>query len=154
MALVQRQLILCTQNTVGRILSIDYGKKRCGIAVTDPLKIIPGGLATVDTSALMAFLEDYLRREQVERIIVGEPRQPNGEPSENYARVKSWAGQFRKLHPEIPLEFYDERFTSVLAHRAMLDGGLKKKARQNKALVDEISATIILQDYMNSSLNS
>lgn len=121
--------------------------------MTDPLKIIPGGLATVDTSALMAFLEDYLRREQVERIIVGEPRQPNGEPSENYARVKSWAGQFRKLHPEIPLEFYDERFTSVLAHRAMLDGGLKKKARQNKALVDEISATIILQDYMNSIRN-
>ena len=139
---------------MGRILSIDYGKKRCGIAVTDPLKIIPGGLATVDTSALMAFLEDYLRREQVERIVVGEPRQNNGEPSENYARVKSWAGQFRKLHPDIPLEFYDERFTSVLAHRAMLDGGLKKKARQNKALVDEISATIILQDYMNSSLNS
>ena len=81
MALVQRQLILCTQNTVGRILSIDYGKKRCGIAVTDPLKIIPGGLATVDTSALMAFLDDYLRRETVERIVVGEPRQNNGEPS-------------------------------------------------------------------------
>ncbi|MCI6830158.1 MAG: Holliday junction resolvase RuvX [Prevotella sp.] len=139
---------------MGRILSIDYGKKRCGIAVTDPLKIIPGGLATVDTSALMAFLDDYLRRETVERIVVGEPRQNNGEPSENYARVKSWAGQFRKLHPDIPLEFYDERFTSVLAHRAMLDGGLKKKARQNKSLVDEISATIILQDYMNSSLNS
>lgn len=122
--------------------------------MTDPLKIIPGGLATVDTSALMAFLDDYLRRETVERIVVGEPRQNNGEPSENYARVKSWAGQFRKLHPDIPLEFYDERFTSVLAHRAMLDGGLKKKARQNKSLVDEISATIILQDYMNSSLNS
>ncbi|MGM9734195.1 MAG: Holliday junction resolvase RuvX [Prevotella sp.] len=139
---------------MGRILSIDYGKKRCGVAVTDPLKIIPGGLATVDTSALMAFLDDYLRRETVERIVVGEPRQNNGEPSENYARVKSWAGQFRKLHPDIPLEFYDERFTSVLAHRAMLDGGLKKKARQNKALVDEISATIILQDYMNSILNS
>ena len=139
---------------MGRILSIDYGKKRCGIAVTDPLKIIPGVLATVDTSALMAFLDDYLRRETVERIVVGEPRQNNGEPSENYARVKSWAGQFRKLHPDIPLEFYDERFTSVLAHRAMLDGGLKKKARQNKSLVDEISATIILQDYMNSSLNS
>ena len=122
--------------------------------MTDPLKIIPGGLATVDTSALMAFLDDYLRRETVERIVVGEPRQNNGEPSVNYARVKSWAGQFRKLHPDIPLEFYDERFTSVLAHRAMLDGGLKKKARQNKSLVDEISATIILQDYMNSSLNS
>lgn len=121
--------------------------------MTDPLKIIPGGLATVATPELMAFLDDYLRREEVELIVVGEPRQPNGQPSENYARVKSWAGQFRKLHPEVPLQFYDERFTSVLAHRAMLDGGLRKKARQDKALVDEISATIILQDFMNSIRN-
>lgn len=138
---------------MARILSIDYGKKRCGLAVTDPLKIIPGGLATVATPELMAFLDDYLRREEVELIVVGEPRQPNGQPSENYARVKSWAGQFCKLHPEVPLQFYDERFTSVLAHKAMFDGGLKKKARQNKALVDEISATIILQDFMNSIKN-
>ena len=138
---------------MARILSIDYGKKRCGLAVTDPLKIIPGGLATVATPELMAFLDDYLRREEVELIVVGEPRQPNGQPSENYARVKSWAGQFCKLHPEVPLQFYDERFTSVLAHKAMLDGGLKKKDRQNKALVDEISATIILQDFMNSIEN-
>lgn len=138
---------------MARILSIDYGKKRCGLAVTDPLKIIPGGLATVATPELMAFLDDYLRREEVELIVVGEPRQPNGQPSENYARVKSWAGQFCKLHPEVPLQFYDERFTSVLAHKAMLDGGLKKKARQNKALVDEISATIILRDFMNSIKN-
>ena len=138
---------------MARILSIDYGKKRCGLAVTDPLKIIPGGLATVATPELMAFLDDYLRREEVELIVVGEPRQPNGQPSENYARVKSWAGQFCKLHPEVPLQFYDERFTSVLAHKAMLDGGLKKKSRQNKALVDEISATIILQDFMNSIKN-
>ena len=138
---------------MARILSIDYGKKRCGLAVTDPLKIIPGGLATVATPELMAFLDDYLRREEVELIVVGEPRQPNGQPSENYARVKSWAGQFCKLHPEVPLQFYDERFTSVLAHKAMLDGGLKKKAHQNKALVDEISATIILQDFMNSIKN-
>ena len=138
---------------MARILSIDYGKKRCGLAVTDPLKIIPGGLATVATPELMVFLDDYLRREEVELIVVGEPRQPNGQPSENYARVKSWAGQFCKLHPEVPLQFYDERFTSVLAHKAMLDGGLKKKARQNKALVDEISATIILQDFMNSIKN-
>lgn len=138
---------------MARILSIDYGKKRCGLAVTDPLKIIPGGLATVATPELMAFLDDYLRREEVELIVVGEPRQPNGQLSENYARVKSWAGQFCKLHPEVPLQFYDERFTSVLAHKAMLDGGLKKKARQNKALVDEISATIILQDFMNSIEN-
>ena len=138
---------------MARILSIDYGKKRCGLAVTDPLKIIPGGLATVATPELMAFLDGYLRREEVELIVVGEPRQPNGQPSENYAREKSWAVQFCKLHPEVPLQFYDERFTSVLAHKAMLDGGLKKKARQNKALVDEISATIILQDFMNSIKN-
>ena len=138
---------------MARILSIDYGKKRCGLAVTDPLKIIPGGLATVATPELMAFLDDYLRREEVELIVVGQPRQPNGQPSENYARVKSWAGQFCKLHPEVPLQFYDERFTSVLAHKAMLDGGLKNKARQNKALEDEISATIILQDFMNSIKN-
>ena len=148
MAPVQRQLI----QRVARILSIDYGRKRCGIAVTDPLRIIPGGLATVATSELTTFLDDYLRREEVELVVLGEPRQPNGEPSENYARVKSWAGQFRKLHPEIPLEFYDERYTSVLAHRAMIDGGLHKKARQNKALVDEISATIILQEYMKYKL--
>ena len=121
--------------------------------MTVPLKIITGGLATVATSELMSFLDDYLSREDVELVVIGEPRQPNGEPSENYARVKSWAGQFRKLHPDVPLQFYDERFTSVLAHRAMLDGGLRKKARQDKALVDEISATIILQDFMNSIRN-
>lgn len=133
-----------------RLLSIDYGRKRTGIAVTDPLQIIPGGLATVDTSVLMTFLQDYVAKEPVERIIIGEPRQPNGEPSENLERVKQFVNRWRKAMPSIPIEFYDERFTSVLAHRAMLDGGLRKKARQNKALVDEISATIILQDYMAS----
>lgn len=135
---------------MARILSIDYGKKRCGIAVTDPLQIIPGGLATVNTSELMAFLDGYFAKEEVEKVVVGEPRQPNGQPSENLQRVKSWVGQFKRLHPDIPVEFYDERFTSVLAHRAMIDGGLRKKARQDKALVDEISATIILQDYLSS----
>ena len=131
---------------MARILSVDYGKKRCGLAVTDPLQIIPGGLATVPTSELLAFIKDYTTREQVERIVVGEPKQPNGLPSENLARVKAFVGQLKKMLPHIPVEYYDERFTSVLAHRAMLDGGLRKKARQDKALVDEISATIILQD--------
>ena len=135
---------------MSRLLSVDYGKKRCGIAVTDPLQIVPGGLATVATSELLAFLKDYTSREQVERIIIGEPKQPNGQPSENQPRVKAFAAQLRKALPEIPVVFYDERFTSVLAHKAMLDGGLRRKARQDKALVDEISATIILQDYMNS----
>ncbi|MDD6895543.1 MAG: Holliday junction resolvase RuvX [Prevotellaceae bacterium] len=138
---------------MARILSVDYGKKRCGLAVTDPLQIIPGGLATVPTSELLAFIKDYTTREQVERIVVGEPKQPNGLPSENLARVKAFVGQLKKMLPHIPVEYYDERFTSVLAHRAMLDGGLRKKARQDKALVDEISATIILQDYMNAKKN-
>ena len=132
-----------------RILSIDYGRKRTGIAVTDPLQIIAGGLATVSTSELYDFLVDYISREQVERIIVGEPHQPNGQPSENLQRVEQFVNRWRN-HQQVPIEMYDERFTSVLAHRAMIDGGLKKKARQDKALVDEISATIILQDYMRS----
>jgi putative Holliday junction resolvase len=135
---------------VARILSIDYGKKRTGLAVTDPLQIIAGGLATVATSELFDYLQAYIRREPVERMIIGEPKQPNGQPSENLARVRQFVARWRKAVPEIPIEYYDERFTSVIAHRTMIDGGLRKKARQNKALVDEISATIILQDYMQS----
>lgn len=136
---------------MARILSIDYGRKRTGLAVTDPLQIIAGGLATVSTSELYDYLVDYISREQVERIVIGEPRQMNGEPSENMERVRQFVNRWRKAQPQIPIEFVDERFTSVLAHRAMLDGGLKKKDRQNKALVDEISATIILQSYMEST---
>ena len=135
---------------MARILSIDYGKKRTGLAVTDPLQIIAGGLATVATSELFDYLQAYIAREQVEMIVIGEPRQPNGEPSENLARVQQFVNRSRKAVPQVPIQFYDERFTSVLAHQAMLDGGLKKKARQNKGLVDEISATIILEDYMRS----
>ena len=135
---------------MGRILSIDYGRKRTGLAVTDPLQIIAGGLATVSTSELFDWLQDYLRREQVERIVIGEPRQPNGQPSENLPRVQQFVNRWRKQRPDIPIEYYDERFTSVLAHQAMLDAGLKKKTRQDKALVDEISATIILEDYLRS----
>lgn len=135
---------------MARILSIDYGKKRTGLAVTDPLQIIAGGLATVSTSELFDYLQAYIAREEVERIVIGEPRQPNGQPSENLQRVQQFVNRWRKAVPQIPIVFYDERFTSVLAHQAMLDGGLKKKARQDKALVDEISATIILEDYMRS----
>ena len=135
---------------MARILSIDYGKKRTGIAVTDPLQIIAGGLATVSTSELFDWLKGYLAKEQVERIVIGEPRQPNGQPSENLQRVQQFVNRWRKAVPEVPIEYFDERFTSVLAHQAMLDGGLKKKARQDKALVDEISATIILEDYLRS----
>lgn len=135
---------------MARILSIDYGRKRTGLAVTDPLQIIAGGLATVATSELFEWLQAYIAREPVERIVIGEPRQPNGEPSENLARVQQFVNRWRKAVPSVPIEYYDERFTSVLAHQAMLDGGLRKKARQNKGLVDEISATIILEDYMRS----
>jgi len=135
---------------LARILSIDYGQKRTGLAVTDPLQIIAGGLATVSTSGLFDWLKDYLSKESVERIIIGEPKQTNGQPSENLARVQQFVNRWKKAFPEVPIEYYDERFTSVLAHQAMIDGGLKKKARQDKALVDEISATIILEDYLRA----
>lgn len=133
-----------------RILSIDYGRKRTGIAVSDPMQIIANGLATVATAQLLDFLKKYMETEEVETIVVGEPRQPNGEPSENLHRVQSFVGQLRKAVPGVEIVMYDERYTSVIAHRTMLDAGLGKKARQDKALVDEISATIILQDYMES----
>lgn len=135
---------------MARIVSVDYGRKRTGIAVTDPLQLIANGLVTVSTSELFDFLSDYVNREQVERIVVGEPRQADGTPSENMERVKQFVNRWRKAMPQVPIEFYDERFTSVLAHRTMIDAGLGKKRRQDKALVDEISATIILQSYMES----
>ena len=136
---------------MGRILSIDYGKKRTGLAVTDPLQIIAGGLSTIETKDLFDFLSAYVVREGVERIVIGKPTQPNGQPSENLVRVDNFVNRWRKACPEVPIEYYDERFTSVLAHRAILEGGVKKKTRrENKGLVDEVSATIILQDYMNS----
>ena len=135
---------------MARILSIDYGRKRSGVAVTDPLQLIAGGLATVSTHELFDWLKSYTQKEEVERIVMGEPRQPNGQPSENLERVMQFVNRWRKAMPHIPIELYDERFTSVLAHQAMLDGGLRKKARQDKALVDQISATIILEDYLQS----
>lgn len=135
-----------------RILSIDYGKKRTGLAVTDPLQIIANGLATVSTSELFDNLKKYTSQEQVERIVIGRPTQPNGQPSENLVRVEQFVNRWRKAMPEIPIEYYDERFTSVLAHQAILDSGIGKKARrENKGLVDEISATIILQDWMRAN---
>ena len=135
---------------MGRILAIDYGKKRTGVAVTDILQMIANGLTTVATPELMDFLLKYVEKEPVERIIVGHPKQMNNEDSENMKRIVPFVNQLKKKLPQIPVEMVDERFTSVLAHQAMLDGGLKKKARQNKALVDEISATIILQSYLEA----
>ena len=138
---------------MARILAIDYGKKRTGLAVTDPLQLIANGLTTVETPRLEAFIMDYVKREEVERIVIGRPRQMDGEDSENMIRIEPFVNRLRKILPAIPVEYVDERFTSVLAHRAMIDGGLRKKARQNKALVDEISACIILQSYMESKRN-
>ncbi|MCD8211294.1 MAG: Holliday junction resolvase RuvX [Prevotella sp.] len=138
---------------MARILSIDYGKKRTGIAVTDPMQIVAGGLVTVCTSELLDYIDNYIKKEQVEKIVVGEPKQTNGIPSENMERVVGFIKQLKALHPEIPIELYDERFTSSIAHKAMIEGGLHKKARQNKALVDKISATIILEDYLESIRN-
>lgn len=135
---------------MSRILAIDYGKKRTGIAVTDPMQIIANGLITVPTHTLMDFLINYVQKEQVERIIIGHPKQMNNEDSENMKNIVPFMNQLKKKMPQMPVELVDERFTSVLAHQAMLTGGLKKKDRQNKALVDEISATIILQSYMES----
>ena len=133
---------------MSRILAIDYGKKRTGLAVTDPLCIIANGLATVPTSELFEFLNQYIAKEAVSQL---KPIQPNGQPSENLARVEQFVNRWRKAHPELPIDYYDERFTSVIAHQAMIAGGVKKKTRrEDKGLVDEISATIILQDYMRS----
>lgn len=135
---------------MGRLLAIDYGRKRCGIAVTDNLRICANGLTTVRACDLLAFLKDYCSHEQVDKIIVGLPKQMDGSPSESSRYIEPFLRQLRKQMPEMPIERYDERFTSTLAHRAMLDGGLRKMARRDKELVDEIAATIILNDYLSS----
>lgn len=136
---------------MGRIIAIDYGKKRTGIAVTDTLKLIANGLTTIETTELLAFLDNYIKTEDVERIVVGYPRQNNGEDSENMKRITPFVNRLKKLYPAIPVELYDERFTSVLAHKTMLESGISRKSRQDKALVDKISATIILEDYLSSN---
>ena len=135
---------------MGRILAIDYGRNRTGIAVSDPLQLIANGLTTVPTHQLLTYILDYVAHEQVERILVGLPKQMNNEASESMKYIEPFVRSLKKKLPEMPIEYVDERFTSVLAHHAMLEGGLKKKDRQDKALVDEISATIILRDYLES----
>lgn len=135
---------------MGRILAIDYGEKRCGIAVTDSLKIIANGLQTVDTKELLTFLKNYFQKESVEIIVVGEPKRMSNEPSSITPKIEKFISDFKKLYPEIKVERIDERFTSKMAFQTMIDSGLKKKDRQNKALVDTISATIILQSYLES----
>ena len=136
---------------MGRILAIDFGRKRTGIAVTDTLQLIANGLATVATAQLMDFLKADVAKESLELIVVGQPKQMDNTPSESMRYLKPFLARLAKEIPEMPVVMYDERFTSVLAHRAMLDGGMKKMARRDKSIVDEISATIILTDYLNSA---
>jgi putative Holliday junction resolvase len=133
---------------VARILAIDYGKKRTGIAVTDELQIIASGLTTVVTNELLAFLKDYVAKEDVELFLVGEPKQRDNSPSESEQLIKPFLERLTQAFPAIPMKRVDERFTSKMAFQTMIDSGLKKKQRQNKALIDEISATIILQSYL------
>ena len=135
---------------MARILAVDYGKKRTGLAVTDELQLIAGGLTTVATAELVDYILNYVKKEPVERIVVGLPKQMNNTPSENMCRIEPFVNRMRKLLPDIPVEYHDERFTSVLAHKAILASGIGKMARRNKELVDEVSATIILQSYMES----
>ena len=139
---------------MGRILGIDYGRKRTGVAVTDTLKIVASNLATVPTHTLMQFIMDYIAREPVERIVVGLPTQLNGEPSESMKYITPLVNRLRKQLPDnVPVVMYDERFTSTIAHQAMIDGGMKKSDRRDKSRVDAIAATIILNDYLQSIYN-
>lgn len=135
-----------------RILALDYGCKRTGIAVTDDLQIIASGLTTVDTAHLFPFLVDYFKKEDVRSVLIGEPKQMNGLPSESAPLVDTFVVQFQATFPEIPVVRVDERFTSKMAFQTMIDSGLTKKQRQNKGLVDEIAATILLQDYLSRKM--
>ena len=135
---------------MGRILAIDFGKVRTGIAITDELQIIASGLTTVETKLLISFLKDYVSRENVELFIIGKPKQMNNKDSESEALILPFIKKLQKEIPKIPLKRVDERFTSKMAFQTMIDGGLKKKQRQDKGLIDEISATIILQSYLYS----
>ena len=136
---------------MGRILAIDYGTRRTGLAVTDPLRIIANALATVETKQLEKYLADYFAKNEVDIIVLGKPSQMNGAPSETMRYIEPLAGRLRHAYPDKRVVMYDERFTSVMAHRTMLESGIGKMARRDKALVDRISATIILQSYMESA---
>ncbi len=135
---------------LGRILALDYGKKRTGIAVTDEMQLIASGLTTVSTTTLIDFLKEYVANENVVRFVVGEPKQMDNSPSESEGLILSFLPKLRKEFPDVPIVRQDERFTSKMAFQAMIDGGLGKKQRSNRALVDEVSATIILQGYLNT----
>ena len=134
-------------------MGIDYGRKRTGVAVSDPLQIVAGNLATVPTHTLMQFIQDYIEREQVDRIVIGNPMQLNGQPSESMKYITPFVNRLKKELPDMPVVMYDERFTSTIAHQAMIDGGMKKSDRRDKSRVDAIAATIILNDYLQSIYN-
>ncbi len=134
---------------MGRILALDFGKKRTGVAVTDPLQLIASGLTTVETKQLIPFLNDYCSREVVDVFVVGLPKQMNNQPSESEVLIQPFIKTLKKAFPNISVEREDERFTSKMAFQSMIDSGMTKKQRQNKAIVDEISATLILQSYLN-----
>ena len=135
---------------MGRLLAIDYGRKRCGIAVTDPLRIVATGLTTVATAKLVEFVKNYVASETVDTIVVGLPTTMRGEESESMRYIRPGIENLKKAVPDIPVVFFDERFTSTRAHRAMIDSGMPKMARRDKAAVDQIAATIILNDYLQS----
>lgn len=139
---------------MGRILAIDYGRKRVGIAVTDTCRIIATGLQTVRAHDILEFLQTYTTTEQVDLFVVGHPKQMDNTDSESMIYIKPFLVALKRKFPNIPIEMYDERFTSVMAHQALIEGGAKKKTRQNKALIDTISATIILTSYLESKRNS
>ena len=134
---------------MGIILALDFGKKRTGIAITDPLKLIASALTTVETKSLISFLKDYCSKVTVETFVVGLPKQMNNQPSESEQLIQPFLKTLRNTFPGIAIEREDERFTSKMAFQSMIDSGMKKKKRQNKAVVDEISATLILQSYLN-----
>ncbi|WP_423127797.1 Holliday junction resolvase RuvX [Gaoshiqia sp. Z1-71] len=133
---------------MGRILAIDYGKKRVGLAVTDPMKMIAGKLTTVPSHQIFDFLKEYFQKEDIEKIIIGYPLQMNNEASQSVLYINPFLKRFQKLYPDMPIEQVDERFTSKMAFQTMIDAGLKKKDRKNKGMIDAVSATILLQSYM------
>ena len=133
---------------MGRILAIDFGRKRTGLAVSDTLRITANPLLTVETKNLIEWLQSYFATEQVDEVVIGHPTQMNGQESESMNYIRPFMGVFKKTFPTMPITMFDERFTSVLAHRAMIEGGMKKKDRQNKAVVDKLAACIILEDYL------
>ncbi len=135
-----------------RIIAIDYGQKRTGIAVTDELQIIASGLTTIPSATTINFLKDYFSNEKVSKVLIGEPKQMNGEPSQSTEIIEAFVRKFKSFFPDMPVVRVDERFTSKMAFQTMIDSGLNKKQRQNKDLLDEISATIMLQDFLTRKM--